>query len=184
MVAAAVGISAAAAVAGSSNEPQSMFRAAGGLARGAGRASFGVLSMSDIDPLVLLGRAERSAHNAYAPYSGFRVGAAVLTTSGAVVTGCNVENASYPVGGCAERHAIAAAVAGEGPMMRIAAIAVVALDLVGDFVACAPCGACRQAIIEFGPDAKVLFRTDAGVVTPVKAADLLPGAFAFDPTLA
>jgi cytidine deaminase len=138
--------------------------------------------MSDIDPLVLLERAERVAHNAYAPYSAFRVGAAVMTQSGTITIGCNVENASYPVGGCAERHAIAAAVAADGPTMRIAAIAVVAMDPVGDLVACAPCGACRQAILEFGPDSKVLFRTDAGFVTPVSASALLPGAFAFDPT--
>ena len=137
--------------------------------------------MSDIDPLVLLKQAERAAHNAYAPYSAFRVGAAIVTESGAITTGCNVENASYPVGGCAERHAIAAAVAAEGPMMRIAAIAVVAMSPVGDLVTCAPCGACRQAILEFGPNAQVFFRTDAGVGAPVSAAALLPGAFAFEP---
>jgi cytidine deaminase len=131
----------------------------------------------------------RAALKAYAPYSAFRVGAALRTVAGATFVGCNVENASFPVGGCAERHAIAAAVAAEGPDMRLAAIAVVALDPLGDVAVCAPCGACRQAILEFGPDAWVIFRAahaddglpiDDGTVG-VGAASLLPGAFSFRP---
>jgi cytidine deaminase len=130
-------------------------------------------------------RAESAASKAYAPYSGFRVGAALLTEAGAVQIGCNVENSAFPVGGCAERHAIAAAVACEGPAMRIAAIAVIALDPTGAPVACAPCGACRQAILEFGPSARVVFRADTGSDFPalatVSAETLLPGAFTFSP---
>jgi cytidine deaminase len=137
--------------------------------------------MSDIDQIGLLDQADRAARNAYAPYSGFRVGAALVTRSGAVVTGCNVENGSFPVGGCAERHAIAAAVAGEGPAMRLAAIALSALDPTGEPIGCAPCGACRQAIIEFGGDATVVFRTGEGTAVTAKASELLPGAFTFDP---
>ena len=125
------------------------------------------------------------ALNAYAPYSGFRVGAALATESGAVHRGCNVENSSFPVGNCAERNAIAAAVAAEGPSMRIAAIAIVALDPTGEPVACAPCGACRQAIIEFGPAAQVSFCADSQAERPtlatVQAETLLPGAFSFNP---
>ena len=136
--------------------------------------------MSIPDSDALLWQAAQAARKAYAPYSGFRVGATLVTRAGAVLSGCNVENASYPVGGCAERHAIAAAVAGEGPEMRIAAIAIVALDVVGEPIACAPCGACRQAILEFGHDAEVIFRNDGGVVRAAAEA-LLPGAFAFDP---
>jgi len=136
--------------------------------------------MSDADPAALLDRALQAALKAYAPYSGFRVGAALVTQSGAVLTGCNVENGSFPVGGCAERHAIAAAVAGEGPTMRLAAIAVTALSPAGEPVGCAPCGACRQAIIEFGGDADITFRTGEGRVVTVKASALLPGAFSFD----
>src|SRR5215203_979438 len=84
---------------------------------------------------------------AYAPYSGFKVGAALATPDGAVFAGCNVENAAYPVGTCAEAAAIAAMVASGG--RRIAAILVV-----GDGAALVtPCGACRQRIREFaGPD--------------------------------
>ena len=129
--------------------------------------------------------AEQAARNAYAPYSAFHVGAALKTEAGGVYVGCNVENSAFPVGGCAERHAIAAAVAAEGHAMRVGAIAVVALDPIGVPVPCAPCGACRQAIIEFGPQAQVTFGTEdaAGndVTVTVAAEALLPGAFSFKP---
>jgi cytidine deaminase len=129
---------------------------------------------------ILAVRAEQAARNAYAPYSAFRVGAAVSTEAGAVYIGCNVENSAFPVGGCAERHAIAAAVAAEGHTMRLSAVAVIALDPAGEPVPCAPCGACRQAILEFGPGAQVIFRTgDADPVVTVTAEELLPGAFSF-----
>ena len=91
---------------------------------------------------------------AYAPYSKFHVGAAVLAASGAVYGGCNVENASYGLTMCAERSAIAAGVAAEGPSFRIRAIAV----LNQNDAPCAPCGACRQVIFEFGRDADVIFQ--------------------------
>lgn len=133
----------------------------------------------------LVERAEQAAHNAYAPYSAFHVGAALQTEAGGIYVGCNVENSAFPVGGCAERHAIAAAVAAEGHAMRLKAIAVVALDPIGVPVPCAPCGACRQAIIEFGPAAQVTFGTEdaAGndVMATVTAETLLPGAFSFQP---
>ena len=127
----------------------------------------------------LLDRAALSAAKAYAPYSGFRVGAALVTEAGTVATGCNVENASFPVGGCAERHAIAAAVLAEGQGMRLVHIAIVALDSTGNRVPCAPCGACRQAILEFGPKARVTFDNDG--LVEVGAEELLPGAFSFAP---
>lgn len=131
----------------------------------------------------LLAAAERVAANAYAPYSSFRVGAALRSQSGAVYVGCNVENASFPVGGCAERHAIAAAVAAEGHGLRIEALAVLAFDPVGEPIACAPCGACRQAILEFGPAARVIFRPGEGDSLAETTADaLLPGAFRFSPS--
>lgn len=128
----------------------------------------------------LVEHAAAAAGKAYAPYSAFRVGAAVLTEAGAVVTGCNVENASYPVGVCAERNAIAAAVMAEGPEMRLAAIAVVAQGPTGEPISCAPCGACRQAIIEFGPAARVIFDSGDGMIE-TDATRLLPGAFSFAP---
>jgi cytidine deaminase len=129
---------------------------------------------------VLPVRAGQVARNAYAPYSAFRVGAAVSTEAGSIHVGCNVENSAFPVGCCAERHAIAAAVAAEGPTMRLAAIAIVALDPAGEPVPCAPCGACRQAILEFGPSAQVIFRTgETDPMVTVTAEELLPGAFSF-----
>jgi cytidine deaminase len=95
---------------------------------------------------------------AYAPYSQFRVGAALLTSKGKVFTGCNVENASYGLSNCAERTAIFAAIAQSGPGLNIRAIAVVN----DQGVPCSPCGACRQVIYEFGPGATVFFQSAKG----------------------
>jgi cytidine deaminase len=86
--------------------------------------------------------------NAHAPYSNFRVGAAVLTESGEIFTGCNVENASYGLTICAERVAVGAAVA--AGHKKIAAVAVVTAG------GHSPCGACRQVLCEFGPAMEVL----------------------------
>jgi cytidine deaminase len=109
---------------------------------------------------------------AYAPYSQFRVGAALLTTKGKIFSGCNVENASYGMTNCAERTAIFSAVAQLGPKWEIQAIAVV-----NDHgVPCSPCGACRQVIYEFGPDAIVLFRGKKGE-TQAHITELLPEGF-------
>jgi len=80
--------------------------------------------------------------HAYAPYSQFRVGAALLTSDGKIVTGCNVENASYGMTNCAERTAIFSAIAHSGPKLNIRAIAVVN----DQGMPCSPCGACRQVI--------------------------------------
>ena len=87
--------------------------------------------------------------NAHAPYSNFRVGAAILLADGKIFSGCNVENASYGMTNCAERTAIFSAVAKSGPRIEIQAVAVVN----DQGVACSPCGACRQVIYEFGPEA-------------------------------
>jgi cytidine deaminase len=108
---------------------------------------------------------------AYAPYSGFRVGAAVRTASGAVFAGCNVENASYPVGLCAERSAIAAAVAaGEREVVAVAVAT-------GRGDPCAPCGMCRQALNEFGPGMDVILAGQGDAVHVRSLRDLLPEAF-------
>ncbi|WP_375459369.1 cytidine deaminase [uncultured Enterovirga sp.] len=110
--------------------------------------------------------------HAYAPYSGYAVGAALLTDDGAIFAGCNVENASYPVGTCAEAGAIAAMVAGGA--RRISAMVVVA-D--GDELV-APCGACRQRMMEFAdPEAVVHFARPGGIERSCDMADLLPMAF-------
>jgi len=106
----------------------------------------------------MLSAARAAFKNAHAPYSNFKVGASILTESGKHYSGCNVENASYGLTICAERNAIFAAVAAEGTGMRIQAVAVATER----DVPCAPCGACRQVIYEFGPDAIVLFRGHSG----------------------
>jgi cytidine deaminase len=120
----------------------------------------------------LLDSAHGMMQQAYAPYSKFRVGCALLTEVGNIVTGCNVENASYGLTICAERAAIAAAVAVEGPVMRIRFIVVVN----DGGVPCSPCGACRQAIFEFGPQAVVIFKGTDGLVE-LTAEKLLPAGF-------
>jgi cytidine deaminase len=120
----------------------------------------------------LLRAANSVMKNAHAPYSNFRVGAAVLLTNGKIFSGCNVENASYGMTNCAERTAIFSAVAQMGPKIEIQAVTVV-----NDHgVACSPCGACRQVIYEFGPDAVVFFQGARG---PKEAhiTELLPEGF-------
>ena len=129
--------------------------------------------MAGLDELFEAARAAQA--RAYAPYSGFRVGAAIRTPEGAVFAGCNVENAAYPQGACAETGAIAAMVAGGGA--RIAEILVVG-D--GDLL-CTPCGGCRQRIREFaGPEAPVHVAGPEGVRRRFTLADLLPYSFVPD----
>jgi cytidine deaminase len=121
-----------------------------------------------------LARAARgAARRAYAPYSGFRVGAAVLTSSGRVFAGCNVENASYGLCNCAERTAIFSAVAASGKKVRLRCVVVYTPTR----TATAPCGACRQVINEFGPGARVLSFCDGQEQTDVSIGELLPRAF-------
>ncbi|MFH1594937.1 MAG: cytidine deaminase [Pseudomonadota bacterium] len=120
----------------------------------------------------LLAAAGEARQNAYAPYSGYRVGAALRTRQGHIFTGGNVENASYGLTICAERAAVAAAVAGEGPGMRIYALAVVS----DPPAPLAPCGACRQVLLEFGADAVIIFQGRDGL-TEALAGELLPQGF-------
>ena len=110
--------------------------------------------------------------NAHAPYSNFHVGSAILLTNGEVFTGCNVENASYGMTNCAERTAIFSAVAKLGPQIEIEAVAVT-----NDHgVACSPCGACRQVIYEFGPNAIIYFQSANGP-NQAHITELLPEGF-------
>jgi cytidine deaminase len=120
----------------------------------------------------LLRSAKRAMKNAHAPYSHFRVGAAILTAKGEIFSGCNVENASYGMTNCAERTAIFSAVAQSGPKLEIRAVAVTN----DRGVPCSPCGACRQVIYEFGPDATIFFQGASG---PKQAhiTELLPEGF-------
>jgi cytidine deaminase len=121
----------------------------------------------------LLEAAQSVLQNAYAPYSRFRVGAAILTHLGNLFTGCNVENSSYGLTLCAERTAIVSAVAQEGgDRMKIRAVAVV--NEKGTY--CPPCGACRQVMFEFGADAVILLQ-EGDALKQVTMTQLLPGAF-------
>jgi cytidine deaminase len=129
-------------------------------------------TLSESDQARLLDAAKEALVRAYAPYSGVKVGAAVLTEKGQVFSAGNIENASYGLTLCAERAAIAVAVAAEGPGMRIRALAVVS-DQSGLF---APCGACRQVIYEFGPEALVIFQGEDGL-TQAPITELLHCAF-------
>ena len=121
----------------------------------------------------LLAAAHEMLTRAYAPYSKFRVGAAILTEAGNLFTGCNVENASYGLTNCAERTAIFSAIASEGETMRVRAVAVANAQN----VPCSPCGACRQVMFEFGPDAVVLFQGQNGTTEETTTRALLPGGF-------
>jgi len=121
----------------------------------------------------LLSSAREAAQHSYSPYSNFRVGAALKLTSGAVVTGTNVENVSYGLTICAERSALVAAVSQFGPAIRIEAVAVANLNE----AASPPCGACRQMLSEFIlPDAPVVFPAADGDRTMPFSA-ILPLAF-------
>ncbi len=121
---------------------------------------------------LLMKSARKAMKNAYAPFSHFKVGAAILTGRGEVFTGCNVENSSYGMTNCAERTAIFSAVAQSGPKLVIRAVAVVTEQ----DVACSPCGACRQVIYEFGPKATIFFKSAKGW-TEAPITDLLPEGF-------
>ena len=123
----------------------------------------------------LLEAAQAVAANAYAPFSNFHVGAAILTQSGEIFAGCNVENSSYGITNCAERTAIFSAVAAGAVSAERDLIAIAVVNREG--AVCSPCGACRQVIFEFGPDATVIYRAHSGKIAQTKAKDLLPEGF-------
>ncbi len=110
-----------------------------------------------IDDLALRELAVQAAAQAYAPYSRLRVGAALRSVRGHAYVGCNVENGALPIGGCAERAAIAMAVHAEGAGFRLETIIVCAFAANGTPLPVSPCGACRQALVEFGAQARVVF---------------------------
>ena len=121
----------------------------------------------------LLAAAREALARSYAPYSKFRVGAALLTGEGELFTGVNVENASYGLTNCAERSAIfTAQQQTKAPRLSIRAIAIVTA---GD-VPCSPCGACRQVIFEFGENAVVIFKGKDGY-QELAITNLLPHSF-------
>jgi cytidine deaminase len=121
---------------------------------------------------ILRDAAFAAMENAYAPYSQFRVGAAVRTSSGEIVSGCNVENAAYGEALCAERVAVAAAVA-KG-MKEFDEIAIASESDEPS----PPCGSCRQTMSEFAPDLRVISYAKNGRQAAWRLSDLLPEAFA------
>jgi cytidine deaminase len=129
-------------------------------------------TVMDVENAELITAAREARDKAYAPYSNYRVGAAVITGDGVVFTGCNVENASYPASICAERVAITKAVS-EG-YYEFQAIAI-ATENGG-----APCGICRQVMFQFAPDMRVLLVDDEAVTGDFTLSDLLPHGFGPD----
>ena len=117
----------------------------------------------------LVAQAVQARKRAYAAYSGYEVGAALLARSGRVYTGCNVENAVYPLTTCAERVAVVKAVS-EGER-EFVAIAVVSRN------GGAPCGSCRQTLLEFGADIVVLIADATGAYRETTVTELLPDSF-------
>jgi cytidine deaminase len=126
--------------------------------------------MPDFTELIRL--ATKARDRAYAPYSNHPVGAVLVTDAGEVYTGCNVENAAYPLGSCAEQSAIAAMVLGGGRAIR-------ELVVVGPTDApCTPCGGCRQRIREFaGPNTLIHACNERGVLLTMTLDELLPESF-------
>ena len=124
----------------------------------------------------LMQRARQAAQHSYCPYSGFKVGAALKLSNGAVVTGTNVENTSYGLTICAERSAVALAVAQFGPGVRVTAAAITNLNDAPS----PPCGACRQVLAEFiEPQAPVVFPAADGVRV-MRFSQVLPFAFEYN----
>ena len=127
--------------------------------------------MAEAEDRRLIDLAATARSRAYAPYSGFPVGAAVLCASGQIYLGCNIENSAYPAGICAERAALAAAIAaGERAFVCLAVLA-------GSDRPVPPCGMCRQVIIELAPNARLLLANLEGEYEETTPQALLPHAF-------
>lgn len=122
----------------------------------------------------LIDAARAVRERAYCPYSNFSVGAALVDSEGKLYVGCNVENAAYPQGHCAEAGAIGAMVAAGG--QRIATIAIVGGS--ESLRSCPPCGGCRQRILEFADkDTRIIFQDDTGEAMTYSIEQLLPTSF-------
>jgi len=134
-----------------------------------------VPTLNDEQATQLLQAAQNAASRAYAPFSKFHVGAAILTQGGEVFTGCNVENSSFGLTNCAERTAIFSAVAAGALSAERDLVAVAVVNREGAI--CSPCGACRQVIFEFGPEDVVIYRAHSGEIAHTLAKDLLPEGF-------
>ena len=130
--------------------------------------------MAERDALLAAARTARA--NAHAPYSNFKVGAAIQTTAGALYAGCNVENVAYPEGTCAEAGAIAAMVA-QGGAAQITQVVVIA----DSKLPITPCGGCRQKLAEFGTaQTEVHLANLDGIAQSTTLGAIFPGAFSAD----
>jgi cytidine deaminase len=127
--------------------------------------------MSNITDVELYKLARKAARNAYAPFSGFRVGAAILTTTGEIFTGVNVENSSYGATICAERVACAKAISEGFRNFEAIAVATYSRDQA------VPCGMCRQFLFEFAPNLKVIIGRDEENIEVTSLDELLPKGF-------
>lgn len=135
-----------------------------------------MLASRAVTPEELLARAADARERAYVPFSGFAVGAAVLAADGRVFTGCNVENRSYGLTICAERVAVATAVAAGA--RRFEAVAVIA----GSSPPAAPCGLCRETLAEFaGPELRIHLANPDGERRDTTLGELFPDPFVFSP---
>lgn len=129
--------------------------------------------MTDMSDRELLDRALQARERSYSPYSQYAVGAALLTESGDVYEGTNIENASYGLSVCAERVAMFKAVyANERSFDKIAIAG-------AEGVLCSPCGACRQVLYEFAPELAVVMGTEEASFDKAKLGELLPRGFGF-----
>jgi cytidine deaminase len=129
------------------------------------------MASDDRTLMVLQERAFAAMERAYAPYSNFRVGVALLATDGSITEGCNVENAAFPAGMCAERAAVAGAVARGIRTFDTILIATEAEEPTP------PCGMCRQVLEEFAPEMQVVAVTRGGRTAQWTMSELLPKAF-------
>jgi cytidine deaminase len=133
---------------------------------------------STIDDQALIDAAKKVRRHAYAPYSSYHVGAALLDDTGQVHSGCNVENSAFPEGVCAEANAIGAMVAAGGKTI----VAIAAVGGRDDIEACTPCGGCRQKILEFADgETRVLLIGDDGGIESYSSEELLPSSFRLTP---
>lgn len=118
-------------------------------------------------------KAETAKKNSFSPYSKFRVGAALLTSSGRIYTGCNIENSSFSLTICAERVALFKAVSEGENKFKAMAIASDSEQLIS------PCGACRQVMFDLAPDIDVILTSSKGQTSIIKSSSLLPKPFVF-----
>ncbi len=130
--------------------------------------------MKDIGDPELIAKAADAMEKAYAPYSGFKVGSALVTGDGAVYTGCNVENSSYGLTECAERVAVFKALS-DGPA-KISRIAIISSSGVATY----PCGACLQVLNEFALDTTIVLTDEHGAIKTFDLSELLPHSFGPD----